>query len=736
MPFVDPWQPVSPTSNRRDAAVVRTYRYVPAVPDTGGSDPETDPLVEGSPAIWTLLPNVQAVSVRRDEGPDASVCVLRYDFSYATIDEDAPATPEEAINTTFVSPLVIEVNDRIVVAATRPDAVTEFLFDGHALRWEFALDGQREEVRVTALGVERLCRQDPIGGPLVRPADDPEDGDNQETDLVARFNPHGIGNASPEDHDSGEAGPPDEQYPVFVDPAGIAAGSVARRWTLAMAARYLIFRHNDPEVSFVEPPTGDELDLLLVVKAPYGDDPFDPDDPGTYSEKDIVCPDAPISGRDWPTVLHELIGDYGFGSRWALAATGDPAAPLTSLELFHRQQGETVPLLMQARGATLDRLLTSAASLVGERDLSDAATVWTVEGALARHEASFVLAPGFPSDPADKANADAIAAFDLSSPTYNDLAEADRIKYRDYVFDEAGEGHYDVADDEAVLEKGDLDDVLGEGEYAVRRRKPIGTLISTDDAGKPLRASLSISTDYEGDRAAPWDGTGTWQPIEGGWELLPDRIGIRVTAQNPNRWQIGQSREAGAPFPAGVVKGVELAAGTAPDFFLRLTCVVEADKALKGTAGLRTAAPLPDRVARVVDARDRYALHVVAARSEWNNEEDPVVVRDDGPDAQAEAEAIRATAEMGSMNAVVVIDHLTTAWKVGDRAHGITGRGLSFRTDGRAPDEAPQYPCVVSVRHELWPRQSTTLALSDAGGQLGNYRRAIAQGRARVRRGY
>ena len=84
--------------------------------------------------------------------------------------------------------------------------------------------------------------------------------------------------------------------------------------------------------------------------------------------------------------------------------------------------------------------------------------------------------------------------------------------------------------------------------YVRRLRPGSNTLLTRDSAGRPLQAQLALSRDYAGPAPAVWDGTGTWQPIAGGWELLEDRLGILVTVEDPESWPIGDYT---GPQPAG-----------------------------------------------------------------------------------------------------------------------------------------------------------------------------------------
>src|SRR4029077_1501335 len=127
-----------------------------------------------------------------------------------------------------------------------------------------------------------------------------------------------------------------------------------------------------------------------------------------------------------------------------------------------------------------------------------------------------------------------------------------------------------------------------------------------------------------------WDGTGTWQAVTGGFDLLRDRLGGWVNVTNPNGWNIGVPTAPGMPYPAGVVKGVEDQANTAAKHFaLRLTCVIEGDHSLKATAGQRPSSATSFAITRAIDGSDRYFKRVVDTSSEFNTTGAPDVVQDD-----------------------------------------------------------------------------------------------------------
>jgi hypothetical protein len=199
---------------------------------------------------------------------------------------------------------------------------------------------------------------------------------------------------------------------------------------------------------------------------------------------------------------------------------------------------------------------------------------------------------------------------------------------------------------------------------------------------------------------------------------LSDRLGIWISVPNPNCWNIQASKVSNAPYPSGVVKGVEdQAISSSTHFALRLTCVIEGDRVLTATADRRPSSPTSYTITRQVDARDRYAKHVIVAGSEFNPGTEEIVARDDSLDALAEAIARRTASEGGEVAGFVVIPRLTQAYRIGDRICSIQGRDLSLRTNAGAPtEEAAVYPAVVGLTWDFDGKQQTVLQLSDQRG--------------------
>jgi hypothetical protein len=672
-----------------------------------------------SGGLYEPLPNIQVLSIQYREGADPGAARFRYVFDPLGPPSD-PRAFEQVMSVDGDLPGVVQNDDRLVVMTAYPDGAPLILFDGFAQVPELSYAPSHELVTFSAFGVAVREWDTPIGGALMRDADDPVGGEDVEADLVAYFNPQGQPNATPTGADAEDSA--GNTYPAFLDPLVVRSPDVRRAWTLPMAIRYLCY-HENADQEYVLNPDGEAIDALLDSRSPDDGVGLDLGDPASYASEPIEVPDYPATGKAWPNVVEDLLRPNGFGMAFRLETGGD-GSPLTTLELFRLQDSSPAvvkDLYLQPRGSILDPAQTNMNAARLARDMADVANAYSVESQLVRYEASFVLAPGFPIAAADSQSATSLAAFNLNDPGFS---SANHDKYRLYVFDETGEGHWDWNASAIVTAVPSLDSLLVGGDpdnpqpYAKRRRVPLGELFSLDPNRKPLRAQLSISTDYAGKQPAVWDGTGTWQSIHGGFELLRDRLGIWINAPNPNGWAIGPSSAANAPYPSGVVRGVEAQTGAVGSrFTLRLTCVIEGDQIIEATAARRPSSPTAYQVLRRVDARDRYFKHLIAPNSEFNTTDSFVTARDDTQNAQAEANARRLAGESGEVRGSVTIPRFTDAYRLGDRIRSIQGRDLSLRTNAGAPSEEGEvYPAVVGLTWDFDGKQSTTLHLSDQRG--------------------
>ncbi len=668
---------------------------------------------------YQLLENIKVLGIQCREGPDPGVARFRYVFDTANLATD-PISFQETLSMDSDLPGVVQNDDRLVVFGFNLDGSRVALFDGFAQVPELSLSPAQELVTFRAYGVAVREWDTPIGGALMRDADVPTTVQDVETDLVTYFNPGGEPNATPEGADAQDRR--GNTYPTFLDPLVIRDPDLRRMWTLPMAVRYLCFRHN-PDQTSVRNPDGAIIDALLDSRSPTSGVTLLAGDPDTYDSQPILVPDYPATGKPWPVALHGLLERNGFGMVFRLA-TDDNGDPFTYLDLFRKQDSSPSSykdLYLQPAGNPLDPGQTNLASARLARDTSGVANTFVVESERVRYEASFVLAPGFPIAPEDAADSSALRAFDKNAPAFS---QSHRDKYRLYVFDETGEGHWDFDSSAMVTAVPSLGDLLGSEPkgpelYVKRRRVPLAELFSTDANRKPLKAQLAVSTNYAGPKPGLWDGTGTWQTVSGGFDLSQDRLGIWVNVANPNGWYLGARDDPALPYPAGIVKGVEDQANPgAPHFTLRLTCVLESDHTLAAVANQRPSSSTTYAITRRVDASDRYFKHVIAATSEFNPTGPPVVVRDDTPDALAEARARRLAGEAGEVAGAVTIPRFTDAYRVGDKVCSIQGRDLSLRTNTGAPtEEGAVFPSIVALAWDFDGKQHTTLQLSDQRGE-------------------
>lgn len=675
------------------------------------------------------LDNVVCLSVTQSLGTDPGHCRLRYRFTTPPL-EGAPSTFEEALGSQFTSPKTIEPADRILVRALRPgDNAWVPIFDGFALSFELGMQANLEQVTILCVGVAMMAWSAPIGGAIMRQGDDPSIISDVRTSLFAHFNPRGLWNKIhglyPDDGKwAGRviAGR-DGRYPTFLDADNPKPKpNDPEAWHLHSAIRYVCFTENADEL-WVRNPDGKDIDGTLVSREPIDGKAFNVDDPTTFVSLPLTVADQPITGKQWPLVVHQLISDKGFEMTWDLGVNdANPFEAITELVLFDPRLGTPKDVMLQPRGSTLDPALSNLSAANVGRDLSSVVNEWDVQGELIEYEVSFVLKCGFPSVPGDAASASSLAAYSLSNPAMDPKA------YRVWALNEIGQdAHYENGSNYPITTAPNLDALFGPPDadgptYAVRHRRPIGQLISKDELGEPRRARLAISIDYPDAAGAPnlWTGYGTWQPVSSaGWELLPNRIGIRLTCQNPNDWHIGTSSVSGHPFKTGIVKAVQCIAApdrNNPAFYLRLTCVVRGDRRVHGLAQRKLNSVVPTSIRRVVEAHDRYRKQVLATHSEFNTDGGgvvPFIVRDDSDAALAESTAFQMITQNGVLGGSIFIPRFTRFYRLGETIGSIQGRDLSFRTDSDGTEASPTYPVVTKLTHNFEPTQHTVLEVSD-----------------------
>lgn len=682
-----------------------------------------------------VLPNIKCLSIHYVEGPTPPTAQFEY-----VLDDSDPSSPfptqlEDLWPLTATGPYVVQPDDELIVVEVRERQRPYLVFHGFAQVAQVVAQGNGQRITFGASGAAVRLWDTVVEGATYRPTSAPQDGDPLEVDLPTWFNPEGRPNCTPDDHDV-DAGA-DKARPVFlqdddaVDPDHPDKGSDGQtRWTLGKFVRYLAWTCNADETYVKNPvaPTG-TLDDYLRAIAPKKDVPyFDVADPATYDANPIEIRSYDATGKPWIEAVADQLRKYGFEIFFELTPDDD-GLPDNRIVIYRKDGLDGVSpkaLYLPPAGSSLADGLPGFAGFALARDGHSPANEFVVESKPTRFELTAVLAPGFTPDPADCASPTAIAAFDRSKAADGD--DDVRKKYRYYLFDEAGLGHWDSGTS-AWVDAGEptsLDDVLGApangvDKYVARRRPGAGKLISLDDVGKPRRAKLEISRDYAGDAPAVWDPsdtTSTWRTLgEAGWTLDKESLAIWINADNPETWRL--PRADGVQAPGDMVRAITSQASPGSDpatkrFYLRLTTVIEGDEAIGAIADKRPAAPSKFAIRRRVDARDHFKQTVVSASSVYNTKGDEVIVRDDSKAALAHAEALRTAHEFPPVVGSITIPWIGHSYGIGDAIGSIAGRGIDLRLNAGSPaGESPKYPIVVGLSWSCQNPQSTTLQLSD-----------------------
>lgn len=680
------------------------------------------------------MENVVCERIQHAEGPDPPLARFRYLLDPIAELQGYPTRFERLWPCDATGQGIVRPDDRIVVATWTPSGRRVILFDGFAQIPQVDLGPSVQAVGFTAVGVASRCFDRPIGRRLQRDADDPDAGDVVLVDLPVRFNPDGEPNRTPDGQEvtDGRAG---EDHHAFLDPSIVREPDPRAYWTLADVARYVLAVHGEgpgggDDVAF--PPFADLGDVLdsRRSRTDGGAGPVDPAKPGTFDAGPIVVRDYDATGKPWPVALAELLSYAGFAMRWA-TYTDEDELPDTRLEIYRLDAtGDPPrPLDLDRPGRDFRPSRSTVESLSLARDLNAVVNAFTLDVPPRSVEASFVLAPGFTPTAGDESAAvrGKFLAANLDAPT---VSRATREAYRLYVLDEAGDGHWDGTAI-AVGSPPDLapifpPDADGGRTFVSRRRAPHAHILSVDSTGERRRAQLALSRDYAGPSPAVWDGTGTWQPIQGGWTLLDDRVGIYVDCDDPEAWFIGESTPAPgktAQEKTTTLRGItSQAAPAVPNtkFTLRLTTFVDADRSPVWSAAKRAASPTRFERRRRIDARDVFRRETVAKSSAFADAgADDVDVRDDEADALTHASQLREAHERPPLVGSASLPFLDLGHRVGDRVDRIRGREASLRTGAAAGGaEPPALPRVVAVTWTFADGIHTEIRFTDRPGDV------------------
>ena len=716
---------------------------------------------ENTEQPFALLPNIQCLRIDTREGPDPPVARFEYlmDDSLA-LAFGWPSQFEQLWPIDAQGPYVAKADDRLVVMGQNPDGSNLILFDGFAQIPQVDVNPSQQRVSFTAVGVAARAFDDVIIGRVQRDANTPDDtsGDSDVvTDLPCRFNPADtsvgslggiLGNSTPNANftvDSGNATFPGGtglgDFPVFVDPLlterevadSEAPNDLVTPWHVSDAVKYLLSQPN-PGDDYLSWPTFSGLDALLNAQyPPQGSDTFNPN---STVKANVMIRDYDATGKPLPQVIADLVGYCGFLLTWMTAADGD-GLPKTWLKFYRRDPANTAaPKLVyldQARN-TVDPAKDNLSQLHLARDCNSIANAWQVETQLKQVEVCVSLAPLYQPQAGDE-QAPARDAFKLANLT--NASTTVRRKYRWYGGDETGVGHWNSEGDEWSVVPLDLSPVFpadedGTRSYVRRYRPGDHALISRDPQGRPLKATLEIyaSTTTPTTNADPYieedQSALTWLTIPNGWRLLEDRLGIEVTASDPEHWSTGNPK---LPDIRGITWWANPPSGAPNNGLppvLRLTTVIDSDIRLPITANKRKASPTRFTRARLADAKDHFQYGAVSKGSpyypqqSWPDPNNPGVIRDDTSLAQTHANQLRAAHEFPPLAGSLSIPFVTAYYEIGDRIREIAGRNVNLQTNIAGDQgEAPTYPWVVGVSWDFTgARQQTILELTDRRAEV------------------
>jgi hypothetical protein len=678
------------------------------------------------------LPNIVCLGISARVGAEPWSARFRYQFDQRLDPTIYPRAMEHVLmfrDGLGATPYVVRNEDRIVVVQVLGPNVWQVLFDGFARVPQADYSPAGELVTFEAVGTPEREWDQPVAGPFYTDGDNVTGGATIYTNLPTRFNPDGLGNATPS---GGNAILSGFSFPIFVDWRLVKANSAkGRLWTLPMAVQYLLGIFNNQQ-AYVRNAQFGALDQVLVNVRPAVDDqPINWATPSTYTVKDIIVPDVDVTGMAYPEAIARLLEPHGFLPFFELE-TNASGFPVWRLEIRRADDNRFWKVFgLQQQGAVFDPALTAVGGMTLQRDTSAIANEIVVDTSTGKYEASFILAPlGW-----TVAVADANTDVGTTDKWERGKATFDPIKYRIFGVDECGEGHWRFASGATSTIPCDFKPILGPTETEaerswVRRRRPgSNEMITVNASGKPREAQLwiGLAATYTGPVPGVWNGEGNivWQQVTtGNWRLLPDRLGIEITAPDVRNWIISE----GAPPANAAVKSQKLNLvkslanpDTVNDRFilLRLTTVVEGDANIPTAKASRQAgSPSRFRIIRRVDARDRYEVRTITGRSHFSPGT-TTKKRDDTEPARNYAEALRRDGEQCQFAGSVTIPRCTTAVRLGDKLIGVTGRELYLQTNvGQENGEGPRYPVVVGVEWAFDGGQSTRILMADRRAEV------------------
>jgi hypothetical protein len=709
-----------------------------------------DPASEGD-SPFTVLPNVRCLRVDYREGPEPGTA----QFQYLTDDSLAanlgwPCRFEQLWPIDASGSYVVQVDDRLVVHTYDPSGNPIALFDGFAQIPQVDVAPQSQAITFVAVSVSVRLWDTPITKRVQRDGDDALQTDGSSDVLVqlpTRFNPadHTVGarggylgnmsDITTEDAGTGLT------YKVFVDPLlNERNPDPTDFWWVSDALKYLFAIYPSPETDegdpYVQYPTFDSLDAVLSTLDPSDDGPINA---GTVVSSDLKIRDYDATNKTVPEAIAEILSYAGFVMNF-LTDGDEDGIPTTTLLIQRRDafaSGAPRSIYLAPDGsASLDLAANNATAFHLARDTNQVVNQWLVESKPIQAEITVILAPGFTPVSGDN------SAANVTKWYKSNLAKAsgsDRRKYRWYIADECGDGHWNAQTSTFNTTALDLSGIvpseIGDNPPQVKRYRPGSkTLISKDADGNPLKHVLEVipfspNRDPILATAQLSADKGQFQSLPGfvvssGYQLLDDRLGIEVTADDPENWSTGNPKW---PTIMGVTSQSDPIdnATIVDNFTLRLTTVIELDQQITAFAKKRVASPTGFARQRNIDAKEHFQFCFVTPYTMYftqdgGNGTDPLIVRDDTQAAITHAAQLRAVHEFPTLAGSVTIPYITDYYQIGDMVNLVQGRNANLQINvGESTGEDPTYPWVTAFSWTFeHDRQQTVLQLSDRRAEV------------------
>ena len=140
------------------------------------------------------------------------------------------------------------------------------------------------------------------------------------------------------------------------------------------------------------------------------------------------------------------MGFYGFGMRW-VCSTDPSGQPYDSLEVYRKDAAgptDPKPIYLPETGSQLCKALANVATMHAAFDYQAVANSFYIETAPQRYEVSVILAPAYQPQSGDGTAANRVQ-FRKSALDASNATATTRAKYRFYIADECGDGHWSLA---------------------------------------------------------------------------------------------------------------------------------------------------------------------------------------------------------------------------------------------------------------------------------------------------